>query len=262
MSYYKGNVSGGTPGLLPNSGQAPNGYFWWEGGSLFGSMIDYWYFTGDPTYNSVATQAMQFQVGDGKNFEPANQTFDLGNDDQAFWGMAAMTGAEEKFPNPPQNEPQWLALAQAVFNRQVPRWDNATCAGGLRWQFNPINAGYSYKSTIANACLMNLGARLGKLRKQNWVSASRSRAFTGHYTGNQTYFQWAETIYDWCKTVGLIDGEYNVFDGTSIDQNCTVPDRLQWTYNVGLFLDSTAFLWNAVSNTVALSCPSPDVTSG
>lgn len=162
MSYYKGNVSGGTPGLLPDSGQAPNGYFWWEGGSMFGSMIDYWYFTGDPTYNAVSTKAMQFQVGPQNNFEPQNQTFDLGNDDQAFWAMAAMTGAEEKFPNPPQNEAQWLALAQAVFNRQVPRWDNATCAGGLRWQFNPINAGYSYKSTIANACLMNLGARLGK----------------------------------------------------------------------------------------------------
>jgi hypothetical protein len=45
MSYYKGNLSGQIPGLLP--GPPPNpkvtnaGYFWWEAGAMFGSMIDY-----------------------------------------------------------------------------------------------------------------------------------------------------------------------------------------------------------------------------
>ena len=162
MTYYKGNLTGQTPGLLPHSGEAPNGYFWWEGGAMFGSLMDYWYFTGDKTYNDVTTEAMLFQVGDSDNYEPTNQSFDLGNDDQAFWAMSAMTGAEEKFPNPPKDKPQWLALAQAVFNRQVLRWDAKTCGGGLRWQFNQFNPGYTYKSTIANGCLMNLGARLGK----------------------------------------------------------------------------------------------------
>ncbi len=45
MSYYTGNQTGGTPGLLP----AP--YYWWEAGAMFGSLIDYWYYTGDSTYN-------------------------------------------------------------------------------------------------------------------------------------------------------------------------------------------------------------------
>ncbi len=108
---------------------------------MFGSLIDYWYYTGDPTYNAVVTQGMQFQVGQYNNYEPQNQTFDLGNDDQAFWAMSALDAAETKFPNPPSNTPQWLPLAQAVFNRQAQRWDNATCGGGLRWQFNPFNAG-------------------------------------------------------------------------------------------------------------------------
>ena len=259
MTIYKGNQSGQIPGLLPNSGKAPNGYYWWEGGSMFGSLVDYWYFTGDSGNNDAVTQGLLFQTGDLNNYEPNNQTFDLGNDDQAFWAMAAMSAAEEKYPNPPQDKPQWLALAQAVYNRQVPRWDDKTCAGGLRWQYNRFNAGktffwflipfmsypmkclslqllirtlvgYSYKSTIANACLMNLGARLGR------------------YTGNTTYFDWAEKIYDWTKRVGLIDSDYNVFDGTSVDENCTTPNRLQWTYNIGAFLQSTAFLWNAVSH--------------
>lgn len=29
----------------------------------FGAMIDYWYYTGDATYNDVTTQALLFQVG-------------------------------------------------------------------------------------------------------------------------------------------------------------------------------------------------------
>lgn len=73
---------------------------------------------------------------------PANQSKSLGNDDQGFWGMTAMTAAEYNFPNPDSSLPQWLALAQAVFNTQAPRWDASTCAGGLRWQIFTFNTGY------------------------------------------------------------------------------------------------------------------------
>jgi len=45
MSYYKGNLSGQTPGLLPGPPATPQiqnaGYFWWEAGAMFGSMMDY-----------------------------------------------------------------------------------------------------------------------------------------------------------------------------------------------------------------------------
>lgn len=84
MSWYSGNVSGeyNIPGLLPGP------YYWWEAGAMFGAMIDYWYYTGDSTYNDVVTEAMLFQVGDDDNYMPSNQSASLGNDDQAFWGMA------------------------------------------------------------------------------------------------------------------------------------------------------------------------------
>lgn len=84
MEWYSGNVTGpyNVPGLLPGP------YYWWEAGAMFGAMIDYWYYTGDSTYNEVVTQAMQFQVGDGDDYQPSNQSKALGNDDQAFWGMA------------------------------------------------------------------------------------------------------------------------------------------------------------------------------
>ena len=156
MLYYTGNETGGTPGELPGN------YYWWEAGAMWGSLVDYYYYTGDSTYNNVTTQGMLFQVGTSDNYEPTNQSFDLGNDDQAFWGMAALSAAETNFPNPPSDQPQWLALAQAVFNRQAARWDTATCSGGLRWQIFTFNGGYDYKNAISNGCFFNMASRLGR----------------------------------------------------------------------------------------------------
>lgn len=125
-----------------------------------------------------------FQVGQNNDYMPANQTHSEGNDDQCFWALAAMSAAELNFPNPPSDKPQWLALAQAVFNEQWSRWDTQNCGGGLRWQIFPFNSGYDYKNSISNGCLFHLGARLGR------------------YTGNQSYVTTAEQIYTWMGTVG------------------------------------------------------------
>lgn len=154
MQWYTGNLTGQTPGLLP----AP--YYWWEGGAVMGSLIDYWYYTGDTTYNDIVTQGMQFQASPTRNYMPANQTKSEGNDDQVFWGFAAMTASEYKFPNPPSDQPQWLALAQGVWNSQQLRWDRTTCNGGLRWQIFTWNNGYDYKNAPSNSGFINLGARL------------------------------------------------------------------------------------------------------
>lgn len=117
---------------------------------------------------------------------PANQTHSEGNDDQAFWGLAAIAAAEMNFQNPPAKKPQWLALAQAVFNEQIDRWDPQNCNGGLRWQIFPFNSGYDYKNSISNGCLFHLAARLAR------------------YTGNQTYLTYAERSFEWISTVGMV----------------------------------------------------------
>lgn len=45
---------------------------------------------------------MLWQVGPDQDYMPPNQTKDEGNDDQGFWGMAAMSAAELDYPiNPP-----------------------------------------------------------------------------------------------------------------------------------------------------------------
>jgi len=68
------------------------------------SLIDYWTYTGDAQYNTLVAQGMLHQVGPNNDFMTPNQTKTTGNDDQAFWGMAAMTAAETVFPNPPASK--------------------------------------------------------------------------------------------------------------------------------------------------------------
>jgi len=68
MSFYSGNQTGMPIGLLPGP------YYWWEAGAMFGQMVEYWYYTGDATYNDVVTQGMLAQAGPHNDFMPPNQT--------------------------------------------------------------------------------------------------------------------------------------------------------------------------------------------
>ena len=135
FKWYTGNNTGDVPGNLPSP------YYWWEAGAMFMTTIDYWYYTGDTTYNDNIQQAITWQAGKIGDFVPANQSKTEGNDDQVFWAYAAMTAAEYNFPAPGDGYPSWLAMAQAVFNEQAGRWDAADCGGGLRWQIFSFNNG-------------------------------------------------------------------------------------------------------------------------
>ncbi|CEJ90057.1 hypothetical protein VHEMI05865 [[Torrubiella] hemipterigena] len=197
---------------------------------MWGTLIDYWHYTGDGTYNQETMTAMLFQTGDGNDYMPSNVTLSLGNDDQGFWGMSAMLAAEVNFPNPPSDKPQWLALAQAVFETQAsPDRHDTTCGGGLRWQIPVTNAGYDYKNSIANGCLFNLGARLAR------------------YTGNMTYAKVATDTYNWVESVGFIaklsDG-YHIYDGAHVEDNCTDINKVEYSYNNAVYVQGAAFMYN------------------
>lgn len=201
---------------------------------MFGTLIDYYYYTNDTTYNDDVTQGMLWQTGPDNDYMTPNQTKTEGNDDQGFWGMAAMSAAEQKFPDPPADKPQWLALAQGVFNTQASRWDTQYCNGGLRWQIFTFNTGYDYKNSISNGCFFNLGARLAL------------------YTGNDTYAQWAEKTFNWTQAVSLMDSQYHFYDGAHTTLNCSDVNKLQWTYNAGVFLLGAATMYNYVRTPVTL----------
>ncbi|WQF82830.1 Putative glycoside hydrolase, family 76, six-hairpin glycosidase superfamily [Colletotrichum destructivum] len=226
MAFYDGDKPGNTPGLLPLP------YYWWEAGALMGTMIDYWYYTGDDTWNDVVTQGLLHQVGKYNDYMPDNQTLTEGNDDQGFWGLAVMSAAEYKFPDPPKDKPQWLALAQAVFNTQAARWDPDHCAGGLRWQIFNWNKGYDYKNTISQACFFALAGRLAL------------------YTGNSSYSEWADKTWDWMVGVNFISDDYYVYDGGHIQYNCTNIVPYQWSYNAGGMILGAAAMYNYTKSEV------------
>ncbi|KGQ01919.1 hypothetical protein PAAG_11309 [Paracoccidioides lutzii Pb01] len=223
-SYYTGDNPGDVPGNLPSP------YYWWEAGALFGAFIDYWFYTGDDTYNDITMQAMIHQASEDRDFMPTNQTKTEGNDDQAFWAMSAMSAAERNFPNPSSDQPQWLALVQAVFNLQVARWDKGTCGGGLKWQIFRFNNGFNYKNTISNGCFFNMAARLAT------------------YTGNATYAEWAEIAWDWMESVGFVTENFHFLDGADDTKNCTQINRIQWTYNAGVCLLGAAHMFQFTNN--------------
>lgn len=199
---------------------------------MFGSLIDYWSYTGDTQYNNLTSQALLFQTGPNNDYMPPNQTKSEGNDDQSFWAFAVMEATELNFPNPPDDEPQWLALAQAVFNLQANRWDTSSCGGGLRWQIYPFNTGYNYKNGISNGCFFNLASRLYR------------------YTGNETYHDWAVQMYNWTSRIGLVSSQYEVFDGSNDLLNCSQIDHDRWTYNAGVFLHGAANMWDKTQDPI------------
>jgi mannan endo-1,6-alpha-mannosidase len=98
----------------------------------------------------------------------------------------------------------------------------------MRWQIFTFNTGYNYKNTAANGGLFNLATRLGA------------------YTGNQTYFDWADKLWTWMyNDVHLIDNDnWSVYDGTDIGDNCTSLDHTLWTYTGGMMIHGAAVMYN------------------
>jgi mannan endo-1,6-alpha-mannosidase len=230
LSFYNGNTTGQVPGLLPDP------YYWWEGGAMFDTLIQYWRLTGDSQYNSLTAQALLFQQGDLSNFMPLNQTKTLGNDDQTMWALAAMSAAETSFPET-EGQTKWLALAVNVFNDLVERWDEETCGGGLRWQIFSFNRGYEYKDGISTGMFFQLSARLAR------------------FTGNATYADWAEKSFTWAATSGFIDEKFNVWDGASANGNCSTINKLQKSYAAGNFIVGAAYMYNLTSSSSKWKIP-------
>jgi mannan endo-1,6-alpha-mannosidase len=218
LSYYKGNETGQAAGLLP----AP--YYWWEGGAMFDTLIQYWHLTGDSQYNGLIAQAINAQKGPNGDFMPPNQTKAEGSDDQSTWALAAMSAAEEQLQG--EEGGSWFVLADAVFNEQVLRWDTATCGGGLRWQIFTFTTGYNYKNSISNGYFFQLSSRLAR------------------FTGNTTYSDWASKVFNWTTSAGFIDSDWNVFDGSDVTTNCSQINKFQFSNLAGTYITGAAHMYN------------------
>ncbi|KAJ5910692.1 Mannan endo-1-6-alpha-mannosidase DCW1 [Penicillium tannophilum] len=220
MTYYKGNETGHIPGAFASK--------WWEGAALFLALLQYWHFTGDTTYNDNLRVGLEWQAGDD-DYMPTNYSSYIGNDDQMFWGLAAMTAAELKFADATDvgDNYSWLSLAQGVFNSQIKRWDTTTCDGGLRWQIWTYESGYTMKNSISNGGLFQLAARLAR------------------YTETDTYANWAQKIWDWSVSSPLLSNStWNVADSTETTNDCATQGNDQWSYNYGTYLMGAAYMYN------------------
>lgn len=230
MSYYNGNESGNTPGILPEATTAGGDYYWWTGGLLWGSMLDFRGHTGETKYDSLISQGLQWQVGQNNDYLPANWSAQLGNDDQAIWALSALDADESEFTEPPSADPQWLDLAINVFGEQASdarRVDDGDCKGALRWMIFTFSNGYDYVNSASNIGFFNLAAQLA------WV------------TKNETYADAASDTYDLLKDIGFVTDKFQVYDGAHVDE-CSDINKVQFSYTAALLLQGSAYMYNHV----------------
>jgi mannan endo-1,6-alpha-mannosidase len=225
MSYYTANVTK-DPGLLIGDLSEP--YYWWQAGAMWGSMLDYYHYTGDPSYNDVILEALLAKpnTGDHFDFMPTQHHQEEGNDDLGFWGYAVMSAAERNFPQPNQGVPSWLDMGKNIFDSLESRWNTSHCGGGLLWQIFPSNPnGMNYKNSVSNGGFFQIAARLARA------------------TGDKKYLEWAEKVWDWSEQSGLIQ-DFNIYDGADARDNCTKTNFLSFTYSTGIYLYGAAVLAN------------------
>lgn len=223
MDYYNGDQPGNTVGKF----QPP--YYWWESGAAWGSLVDYWYYTGDTKYNERLVAGLLAQAGPNNDYMPVEENKSEGNDDQGYWGVTLMGAAEKGLVNLHRDGLSWSKLAQNIVDSMISRWDTDNCGGGLRWQIYPWNKGYDYKNTVSNGCLFHLSARLSR------------------FNNDDKYVEWAEKSWDWMEEHNYILTNvtgYKIFDGASIASGCTEISPEQWTYNAGLILSGAAYMYD------------------
>jgi len=51
-------------------------------------------------------------------------------------------------------------------------------------------------------------------------------------------------MFNWVTAIGLMDAQYNIYDGSDDTLNCTQLDHIQWSYNAGTFLVGAANMYN------------------
>ncbi|KAK4552625.1 hypothetical protein LTR86_010269 [Recurvomyces mirabilis] len=216
MTYYNG------ASILPQP------YWWWETAGSLATMVQYSHNTQDYQYDDQVASIIASQAGSAGDFMGPST---LGNDDQLWWATLCMTAAEYGFRQP-DSGPQYLQLAQNVYNEVSTRWDNSTCNGGLRWQIASSAPGYNYKNAISNGLFFQLAARLGR------------------YTGDSSYLDQAKRSWDWVASIGMIDSaSYNVYDGSDDTLQCKSLDHDQWSYNSAAFLYGAAMMADATGDT-------------
>ncbi|KAI1433500.1 glycosyl hydrolase family 76-domain-containing protein [Xylaria sp. CBS 124048] len=225
----KGLYTFHNPAATTGQFNQPQPWYWWLSGSGWTGLMDYTVYTKDTTYKADLLSALSQNVGPKFDFSPPSQAGWEANDDLAYWLYNALTAMEYEFDTLP-GAPTWDVIATNVFNLYVERWnaDNQTCGGGLKWQYNPQANGWTYKNAVSNGAFFQTAARLAR------------------YTGEQQFADWATKIWDWSAAVGIVSGDFHVYDGASDDKgaNCKELTKTEWTYNMATYIHGAAHMAN------------------
>ncbi|KNG46721.1 glycoside hydrolase family 76 protein [Stemphylium lycopersici] len=216
----------------PNLALLPQPYWWWQSGTTVEALLTYTSVVGDLQYEPLIESTILSQATPSNDFLTVDAT---GNDDQAWWGLAAVSAAENKFPVTSGNV-AWIDLARNVYEQQKTRWGNEkkgeSCGGGLGWKIakGDGNDGYFYKNGITNGLFFQLATRLARLSAQ------------ANETTSQDIGDWADKVYTWSKDVGIVSNEFDVFDGTDEKNGCIDLNHNRWSYNVGVYMYGCAVM--------------------
>lgn len=222
MSYYDANATS-----TPHVGDLPKPYFWWQAGAMWNAALDYFYYTGDSSYNHVVTAALSNRWSTGDDFDYAPERHsggDLLNEDIFYWAAAALSAAERNFPQPDGDIPSWLEMAGNAFDGLTGGWSDDTCGGGVSWQRDEV----SYKDAATNGGLFQLAARLARATDDD----------------GGKYVEWAEKAWDWTVDVGLLTEDYYVYAFMHVGHKCEGGSKLQYSHAAGIYLYGAAVMAN------------------
>jgi mannan endo-1,6-alpha-mannosidase len=200
-----------------------------------GALLDYSHYTQDSSYDQLLSTALSANIGPTNDLMIPKYQGQEGNDDQAFWTFNMLTAAERNLPQVEDaSVPSWIQVAENAWNSLSGRWNMSACGGGLLWQIFPENPnGLNYKNSVSNGGLFQISARLYRA------------------TGNQTYLDWANKVWDWSVETRMIDQNYFVYDGANSDTNCTDINPVSFSYSAGIYLYGAAVLANATDGQAA-----------
>ena len=237
MYYYQKSPGSDQKGAVrPINRETSDGIQWYESGIMWGAVLEYSRVFQDPQFASIASPALALassgKVGSflGSNKMFANTLQGKWNDDIAWWGLATVTGAELFGKDAATKDGQsFLQISINTFNEVWQQWDTTKCGGGIYWSRDRKHKEYkSYKSTITNAQMMMLGARLTILTK------------------DEQYMKKAVEIYKWVQKV-LITPDGSVVDGIDVekDQDCKPPRLQGLSYKSGNLIGALAWMYKA-----------------
>ncbi len=126
-------------------------------------------------------------------------------DDEGWWALAWLKSYDLT------KQHQYLQTAIDIFDDMRKGWGGP--CGGLWW-----NKQHSYKGAIENSLFLTVAAQLA------------NRASNKNY-----YLDWAKKEWDWFKSTGMINDDYNINNGVNLT-TCRNDNGLVWSYNQGVIL--------------------------